>query len=221
MTWTLALAVTPSGIGAAKTGAGSIPATTGYFPELDRAVGYSAGGESTRHPQKTVLVVEAGIPAQQLKWFLGELIIAGIPTDTVQVRSDLEVLATAFDSPVLLIDADRETMVPPSGTGGEPLHAGRAGEIVADTGAKVLLVGHEDVRGTVLAAFRDLDPIVLDRSDVARLALENPVPGSLVSLDPGQDPVEAASRATNRSVANYMMILVAALAVILALSFFF
>ncbi|QGU03964.1 hypothetical protein [Corynebacterium comes] len=221
MTWTLALAVTPSGIGAAKTGTSSVPETTGYFPELDRAVGFSAGGESTPTPEKTVLVVEVGIPSQQLKWFLGELIIAGIPTGTIQVRSDVEVLTTAFGGPVLLVDADRETMVPPSGTGGEPLHAGRAGEIVEDTGTKVLLVGHEDVRGRTLTAFRDLDPVVLDRSDVARLALENPTTGSLLSLDPAKDPVAVASRATNRSVTGYMTILVVALAVVLALSFLF
>lgn len=221
MTWTLALAVTPSGIGAAKIGADDVPETTGYFPEMDRAVRFSAGGESTNSPEKTVLVVEAGIQPQQLRWFLGELIIGGVPAETVQVRNDVEVLTAAFDGPVLLVDADNETMVLPSGTGGEPLHAGRAGEIVADTGAQLLLVGHEDVRGKMLAAFRDLGPVELDRPGVARLALENPVTGSLVSLDPAQDPVEVASRATNRSVAGYATIIVVALAVILALSFFF
>lgn len=222
MTWTLALAVTSSGIGAAKIGADDVPENTGYYPpEVERALAFSAEGESARVPEKTVLVVEVDIPPHQLRWFLGEMVIAGIPTRTVQVRSDTEVLATAYGGPVLLVDADREAMVPPAGAGGEPLHAGRAGEIVGDTGARVVVVGHEEVRGKVLTAFHDLDPVELDRVDVARLALENPTTESLLTIPPREeDAVEPADR-RNMSVVGFMSVLAVALAVILAISFFF
>lgn len=220
MTWTLALAVTPSGIGAAKIGANDIPEITGYFPEVDRVRSYSSEGESARLPEKTVMVVEAGILPQQLRWFFGELVVTGIPASTVQVRSDVEVLTTAFGGEILLIDADRDVMVPPPGTGGEPIHAGRAEEIVQDTEAKVVLVGHPDVRSKVMGAIGHLDPIELDRSDMARIALENPIEGSLIDIPSQEPPAEEVSgeapetNTRNLRVVTYLAILVVAIAVV-------
>ncbi|WIM72919.1 hypothetical protein QP028_03730 [Corynebacterium suedekumii] len=117
MTWTLALTATASGIGAAVDTPDAEPRTVGYFPDVARAVRFAADEAGSRTPDRAVMIIPAGITEYDLKWFLGELVIAGIPAQQVQVRADYEILTTATDSRVLLIDADRGILVtPPAGS---------------------------------------------------------------------------------------------------------
>lgn len=221
MTWTLALAATPTGIGAAKLGATGTPTSVGFFSDIDRAVRAAAQGESSKLPGHTVLITEVGIPSYELKWYLGELVIEKIPAREVQVRTDIEVLSTAYGSAVMLIDVDRDIMVPPPATGGEPIHFGRASEIVdADPAVRPILIGHPDTRGGVVDAFADLAPEVIDRQDLARLALLHPTTESIVTI-PESTPEVEPTDTKDRNTRNLVLILVVAAAIILGVSFLF
>ncbi|RSZ61503.1 hypothetical protein EAH68_12610 [Corynebacterium hylobatis] len=191
MTWTLALAVSPTGNGTAKLGASGTPEITGYFPEIDRAVRFSSEGEDSRVPARTCLIIEEGLEPHALKWYLGELVIAGIPAQTVQVRSEVEVLSTAHGEPVEVI---------PQGT---PKKKG-------------FLSVEEPVRDEVTIIVPGREPEVRPREDVALLALENPVAQSLVDI-PADAPAPAPEK--NTSVNNYIIIVAVALAVVLGVVF--
>ncbi|GAB2499879.1 hypothetical protein CATRI_03210 [Corynebacterium atrinae] len=221
MTWTLALAATPTGIGAAKLGAAGSPHILGFFPEIDRAMRAAAQGEESKLPGHTVLISEVGIPPYELKWYLGELVIEKIPARDVQVRSDIEVLSTAYGAPVLLIDADRDIMVPPPATRGEPIHVGRASEIMeADPAIRPVLIGHPDTRGGVVEAFAELSPEVIDRQELARLALFHPTTESIVTIPESASEAEP-TETKDRKTLNLVLILVVAAAIVLGVSFLF
>lgn len=190
MTWTLALAVSPTGSGTAKLGASGTPEITGYFPEIDRAVRFSAEGEDSRVPAQTCLIVEEGLEPHALKWYLGELVIAGIPAQTVQVRSELEVLTAAYGEPVEMIPQEKPK--------------------------KGFLSVEEPVRDELTIVVPGREQEVRPREDVALLALENPVTHSLVDI-PADAPAPAPEK--NTSVNNYIIIVVVALAVVLGVVF--
>lgn len=190
MTWTLALAVSPTGNGTAKLGASGSPEITGYFPEIDRAVRFSAEGETSRVPAQTCLIIEEGLEPHALKWYLGELVIAGIPAQTVQVRSEAEVLAAAYGQPVELIPQEKPK--------------------------KGFLSVDEPVRDEVTIIVPGREPEIRPREDVALLALENPVEHSLVDI-PADAPAPAPEK--NTSVNNYIIIVAVALAVVLGVVF--
>lgn len=190
MTWTLALAVSPTGNGTAKLGASGTPEITGYFPEIDRAVRFSSEGEDSRIPDRTCLIIEEGMEPHTLKWYLGELVIAGIPAQTVQVRSEAEVLTTAYGQPVEIIPQE-----PPK---------------------KGFLSVEEPVRDEVTIIAPDQEPEIRPRQDIALLALENPVADSLVDI-PADAPAPAPEK--NTSVNNYIIIVALALAVVLGVVF--
>lgn len=191
MTWTLALAVSPTGNGTAKLGASGTPEITGYFPEIDRAVRFSSEGEDSRVPAHTCLIIEDGMEPHALKWYLGELVIAGIPAHTVQVRNELEVLTAAYGGPVELV----------------PLETPKK---------KGFLSVEEPVRDELTIVVPGREPEVRPREEVAKLALEHPVAHSLVEI-----PADAAPPAPekNTSVNNYIIIVAVALAVVLGVVF--
>jgi len=224
MTWTLALTATASGIGAAVDTPDAEPRTVGYFPDVARAVRFAADEAGSRTPDRAVMIIPAGITEYDLKWFLGELVIAGIPAQQVQVRADYEILTTATDSRVLLIDADRGILVTPSGR--EPAVPPRVVELAAGSGegpATVVLTGHPAEREKLQPDYAELTPTILDWPQIALLALEHPSDLSLISPpEPGPDsettPAPPTTGTTTRSTSTILLILLIAVAVVVAVA---
>ncbi|WIM69109.1 hypothetical protein [Corynebacterium suedekumii] len=225
MTWTLALTATANGVGAAVDTPDAAPRTVGYFPDVARAVRFAADEGGSRTPSRAVMIIPAGITEYDLKWFLGELVIAGIPAQQVQVRADYEILTTATDSRILLIDADRDIMVTPSGR--EPAAPSRATELAAESPTTVVLTGHPEEREKLDPEYDSLTPTILDWPQIALLALEHPSDLSLISPpEPGaEQPEEAAAStatptapAATRSTSTILLILLIAVAVVVAVA---
>lgn len=196
MTWTLALTATSLGFGAAKLGAAGTPQITGFYPEVDRALRFSAEGEETRLPDKAILVVESDLQQHELKWYLGELIIAGVPGHKVQVRTDVEVLSTAEGEQATLVEypspAPKKNLF---GTQPEP------------------------VPTPVTVTFPTAGDRSYERAEVAELALEHPTSDSLVSVaEPSGTPQEL-NPERSASATRFVLILAVALLVILGVVF--
>ncbi len=196
MTWTLALTVTPLGLGAAKIGAAGAPEITGFFPEVDRAVRLSSEGERTRSPEKAVLVVETDLKPHELKWYLGETIIAGIPGHKVQVRTDVEVLSTAEGEQASLVTYPTEA-------------------------PKKNLFGPQPdpVPTPVTVTFPTTGEKTYSREEISRLALEHPTEESLITVaPPSETPAELIP---DRSTASTRMVLILAIALVIVLGVVF
>ena len=196
MTWTLALTATPLGLGAAKLGAAGTPEITGFYPEVDRAVRLSQDGEESRAPDKAVLVVETDLQPHELKWYLGELIVAGIPGHKVQVRTDVEVLSTAMGEQAELVSYPTEA---PKRNffGPQP----------------------DPVPTPVTVTFPTLGERSFDRTEVSRLALEHPTEDSLITVpEPSETPRELTPDRSSSST-RMVIILAVALLVVLAVVF--
>ena len=196
MTWTLALTATPLGLGAAKIGAAGTPEITGFFPEVDRAVRLSSEGEENRAPDKAVLIVETDLKPHELKWYLGELIIAGIPGHKVQVRTDVEVLSTAAGEQASLVEYP--TAAP----------------------KKNLFGAQPDPEPTpVTVTFPTMGEQTYERVDVAKLALEHPTTESLITVpEPSESPQELTP---DRNVNGIRMVLILAIALVVVLGVVF
>ncbi|MDO5670913.1 MAG: hypothetical protein Q4G50_13060 [Corynebacterium sp.] len=196
MTWTLALTATPLGLGAAKLGSAGTPEITGFFPEVDRAVRLSSEGEETRSPEKAILIIESDLKPHELKWYLGELIIAGIPGHKVQVRTDVEVLSTASGEQASLVEYP--TAAP----------------------KKNLFGPQPDPEPTpVTVTFPSSGEQRYDRVEVAKLALEHPTAESLIQVpEPSETPREITP---DRSVNTTRMVLILAIALIVVLGVVF
>ena len=196
MTWTLALTATPLGLGAAKIGAAGTPEITGFFPEVDRAVRLSSEGEETRSPDKAVLIVETDLKSHELKWDLGELIIAGIPGHKVQVRTDVEVLSTA--------EGEEATLV----------------EYPVEAPKKNLFGAQPDpVPTPVTVTFPTAGEKSYERVDVAKLALEHPSTESLVSVPEPTDTPQELTPERGMMTTRFLLILAIALIVVLGVVF--
>ncbi|NLA56962.1 MAG: hypothetical protein GX859_11870 [Corynebacterium humireducens] len=196
MTWTLALTATPLGLGTAKLGASGVIEITGFYPEIDRAVSFSSEGEETRVPDKVVLIIESDLQPHELKWYLGELVIAGIPGHKVQVRNDVEVLSTALGEQATLVTYP--TAAP----------------------KKNLFGPQPDPKPTpVTVSFPTLGERSYERVDVAKLALEFPTEDSLVTMPPPSDTPVELNPERNINTTRMVLILVLALIVVLAVVF--
>ena len=196
MTWTLALTATPLGLGAAKLGAAGLPEITGFFPEIDRAVRLSSEGEENRSPDKAVLIIESDLKPHELKWYLGEPIIAGIPGHKVQVREDVEVLSTALGEEASLVTYP--TAAPKKNLfGAQP----------------------DPVPTPVTVTFPTLGEKSFERVDVAKLALEFPTEDSLISVAPPSDTPAKLNPERSLTGTRFALILGIALIVVLAVVF--
>lgn len=196
MTWTLALTATPLGLGTAKLGASGVIEITGFYPEIDRAVSFSSEGEETRLPDKAVLIIESDLQPHELKWYMGELIIAGIPGHKVQVRNDVEVLSTALGEQATLVTYP--TAAP----------------------KKNLFGPQPDPKPTpVTVSFPTLGEKSFERVDVAKLALEFPTEDSLISVAPPSDTPAKLNPERSLTGTRFALILGIALIVVLAVVF--
>lgn len=115
MTWTLSLAVASAGVGAAKLGAADTPQLVGFFPAVDRAMAFAAKGEAARLPDSVLLLVPGSLSDHDLKWYLGEIVIAGVPADKTTVTLIPDVLADSYGAPVVLADASWKKIVTADG----------------------------------------------------------------------------------------------------------
>lgn len=130
MSWTLALSAASAGAGAAKLGIAGSPQIVGFFPTVDRAVAFAGRGESEKLPEAVELIVPATMDNYDLKWYLGELVITGIPADRVRVRTSQEILGDIHGEKILIADTSWKSIVTADGNA-EQLAPERAGEIHA------------------------------------------------------------------------------------------
>lgn len=222
MSWTLALSVASGGIGAAKLGAAGSPESVGFFPDVDRAFAFSSEGEATRVPEAALLVVPSTLTNHNLKWYLGEIIIAGVPGGQVKVRTIPEVLSGRYGSHVFFADASWKEITAPDGRNTE-FTPEQLERLLADdwADATVVLAGHPAEREAFQQAITELDPILIEYPDLAVQAVADPTAGTVLSSPkPGQvskstEPESVVSRTKLRVAA----ILVIAAVIILAISF--
>lgn len=175
MDWELGLSTGPGGYGVAISLAGEGTHLIGMFPTIARAVTSAFRAAPENLPTRVVLVHLSGIPVQELGRHIGELTAAGIDADTVEMRSDIDVLESSLATTALLIDADRDLL-----TGrrlrSTPFEAGTLARLVADDPARVrvFLTGHPEVRDRYHVAARDHAPQLIERPALAALALDSP-----------------------------------------------
>lgn len=223
MSWTLALSVGSGGIGAAKLGAAGSPESVGFFPDVDRAFAFSSEGETTRVPEAALLVVPSTLSNHNLKWYLGEVIIAGVPGDLVKVRTIPEVLSARYGHPVFFADASWNEITAPDGRNTE-FKPTKLEELLAEQGtdATVVLAGHPAERDAFQQAIGDLDPVLIEYPDLAAQALAEPTEGTAVtSVKPEHVSGSAEpNSAVSRNKLRVAVLLVVAAVIILALSFF-
>lgn len=206
--WELGLSYGEGGVGCAITGAAGVQ-LMGSFPTLTRAVDVAARATDGA-PQRVVLVHPANLPVARLGKVVGDLAVAGIDDDGVQLLTDIEVLHRLTGHRVLLIDADRDLITThPGGT--EPFDAGRVVGFVAkqpfDT--TVALTGHPENRDRHHVAVRDYAPMIVERAAFAALALQVPETTALSSTP------RTAGALRRRPVAPWVLIATPVIALIL------
>ncbi|AGF71801.1 hypothetical protein [Corynebacterium halotolerans] len=187
MEWALGLSTGPGGFGSAvslRTGRPGAAHLIGVFPTMARAVSAAAAAapDAADAPARVVLVHPSGIHADELGRDLGDLALAGVTGDDIELRSDVEVLTAVTGDRVLLIDADRDLLAGHPGKTA-PFDADRLAELVASDpfGTTVALTGHPEVRDRYHVAARDYAPLIVERPALAALALDNPTTSTLVS----------------------------------------
>lgn len=222
MSWILSLSVASGGVGAAKLGAAGVPEKVGFFPTADRAMAFAASGESGGKPDAVRLLVPSTLNDQDLRWYLGEIVIAGVPAEKTHVRTIPDVLAEAYGGRPLLVDASWKKIVTADG-GVQDLEAERISELHAEQppGTTVILAGHPEEREKVHAATTELAPVLLEYPQIAALNLEQqagapPQPEE----SPGQDaPRQPAPAPRMSSAVRIALLLVAVVVLVLILAF--
>ncbi|RNE48715.1 hypothetical protein [Corynebacterium alimapuense] len=226
MTWSLGLAAIPSGVGAAViTPEEKTPRTIGFFQDVDRALRFCAPSKTEKVPESAVLVLHSGITDYDRKWYVGELIIAGIPVGAIHQRLEIEVFQSAFGENILQIDADHEKITTTSGSV-EPFDAERVRALLAELPetTKLIVVGHEETRDGVIEALEDYEPMLLDRPEVAALALQYPVVTGPVIQPVARSTgtaLENQEQSPGFKISRPVIILAVALTIIVILAFMF
>lgn len=222
MSWTLALSVGSGGIGAAKLGAAGSPESVGFFPDVDRAFAFSSEGEATRVPEAALLVVPSTLSNHNLTWYLGEVIIAGVPGDLVKVRTIPEVLSARYGDRVFFADASWKEITAPDGRNTE-FKPEQLERLLAEqeTAATVVLAGHPAERESFQQAVVELDPVLIEYPDLAAQALADPTAGKVLTSGKSEHVSESAEpeSAVSRNKLGIVVILVVAAVIILAISF--
>lgn len=223
MTWTLALSVASSGVGVAKIGAKGFPEIVGLYPEVTRAMRFAGEGESTRNPEKVVLVVPTTLSEYDLKWYLGEIAISGAPASDIQVRSVHEVLGKIHPGELLLADASWKSISLTSGQTANLTPVKLYEYAMSDKApSSVIIAGHPQERGEFEADIVELNPVLIEHPEIAVIALEHPTTDSLVSIPEESASVSADTGAWSMPKAGKIVpLFVIGLLIILAISFMF
>lgn len=214
MTWSLGLTVGPGGFGSAIRGEYGEVHLLGVFPTITRAVNAGSLAAPDEPPEKIVLVHPAGIHANELGRHLGNLAIAGLDGQDIELRSDVEVLVAVTGNRVLLIDADLDLIAGHPGKTAA-FDPDRLAELVARDpfSTTVALTGHPEVRDRYHVAARDYAPMLVERPALAALALGHPTTSALVSTPRTATPhLRSPSRAQ-----RYFFIVMVALVILVAL----
>ncbi len=178
--WELGLSVGESGAGSAISGAAGVH-LMGSFPTLARAVDV-ASRATDGAPQRVVLVHPADLSVTRLGKVIGDLALAGVTDDDVQLLTDVEVLHRLTGHRVLLVDADRDLLTVHPGRS-ERFDADRVAALVAKQPYEttVALTGHPENRDRYHVAVRDYGPMLVERAALAALALQVPETTALSS----------------------------------------
>lgn len=217
MEWALGLSTGPGGFGSAvslRNGLSGTAHLIGVFPTMARAVSAAAGAAPDGAPASVVLVHPSGIHADELGRHLGDLALAGVDGDDIELRSDVEVLTAVTGDRVLLIDADQDLLAGHPGKTA-PFDTDRLAELVARDpfGTTVALTGHPEVRDSYHVAARDYAPLIVERPALAALALDNPTTSALVST-----PRTAGALSHRpRRAAPYLLVIITGLVIFLLL----
>ncbi len=202
--WELGLSYGESGVGSAVD-----RHFMGSFPTLARAV-HAAAQLGDGPPRHVVLVHPSGMSVTDLGRVVGELAVAGVADDDVQLLTDIEVLHRLTGHRVLLIDADRDLLTTYPGRS-EPFDADRVAALVAkqpyDT--TVALTGHPELRDRHHVAVRDYAPMIVERPALAALALQVPATTELSSTP------RTAGALRRRPLAPWVLATIPVIAVIL------
>lgn len=222
MNWILSLSVASGGVGAAKLGAAGVPEKVGFFPTVDRAMAFAASGESGGKPDTVRLLVPGTLSDQDLRWYLGEIVIAGVPVEKTHVRTIPDVLAEAYGDRLLLVDTSWKKIVTADG-GARDLEVTRISELHAEqpAGTTVILAGHPEEREKVHAAATELAPVLLEYPQIAALNLEQE---GGVTPQPEASPRQDAPRQPDptprmSSAVRIALLLVAVVVLVLILAF--
>lgn len=202
--WELGLSYGESGIGSAVD-----KHLMGSFPTLARAI-HAAAQLGEGPPQRVVLVHPSGMSVTELGRVVGELAIAGITDDDVQLLTDIDVLHRLTGDRVLLIDADRDLLTIYPGRS-EPFDADRVAALVAEHpyDTTVALTGHPELRDRYHVAVRDHAPMIVERPALAALALQVPETTAFSSTP------RTAGALRGRPLSPWILVLVPVAAVIL------
>ncbi|NLA56961.1 MAG: hypothetical protein GX859_11865 [Corynebacterium humireducens] len=206
--WELGLSYGEGGVGCAITGAAGVQ-LMGSFPTLTRAVDVAARATDGA-PQRVVLVHPADLPVSQLGKVVGDLALAGVTDDDVQLLTDVEVLHRLTGHRVLLIDADRDLLTVHPGRS-ERFDADRVAALVAKHPweTTVALTGHPENRDRYHVAVRDHGPMIVERAALAALALQVPATTALSSTP------RTAGALRRRPVAPWVLAAIPVIALIL------
>lgn len=219
MSWTLALSAASAGAGAAKLGDAGSPEVVGFFPTVDRAVAFAGRGESEKHPEAVELIVPTSMSDYDLKWYLGELVITGIPAERVRVRTSLEVLGETRGEKILIADTSWKSILTAAGES-EELAPERVKEIHAaqPAGTTLIVLGHPQERTETQKQLMGMDPVLLEHPQLALLALDDS--GEGLEL-PGTSAVgtEEATPQRSTNVGLILLVFVIVIVFILMLSF--
>lgn len=195
--WFLGLSVGPDGFGSAVQHEFGEAHLIGVFPTAARAVSAGALAAPDQPPAKVVFVHPSGMSAAELGRHMGDLAVAGLATENVELRSDAEVLTAVTGNRVLLVDADLNLIA---------AHPGKTVRFAATTLAElvaedpfattVALTGHPEMRDSYHVAARDYAPMLVERPALAALALNNPTTSALVSTPRTAGALTRSSRRT-------------------------
>lgn len=181
MSWSLGLSLGPGGVGSAVGLSGGGVHLIGAFPTIARAV-HAATQAASGPAARVVLVHPAGLTVDELGRHLGDLALAGIDADGVQLRTDIEVLHAVTGHRVLLIDADRDLIVAHPGSTSRFEADGLAALVAKQPhDTTVALTGHPETRDRYHVAVRDYAPLLVERPALAALVLQVPETTTLVS----------------------------------------
>lgn len=213
--WSLGLSVGPDGFGSAVQHGFGEAHLIGVFPTIARALNAGSLAAPDQPPTRVVFVHTSGMSAAELGRHMGDLALAGLATEDVELRSDAEVLTAVTGNRVLLVDADRNLIAAHPGRNVR-FAAATLAELVAEDpfATTVALTGQPEFRDKFHVAARDYAPILVERPALAALALNNPTTSAQVSTP---RTAGALSRSSRRALPYLMVAATGVVAMVLML----